>query len=191
MSQPSNEQIEQTMKQNELQKAISQPAKKQKPKASDDQLIKFEQIKANLKKTLSGIAYKREKNNEGEYVTRKYQVQEHPLCNEQCVEELMATVEGVVNKNTVGSYFSKRDIENVGRNCMYAIIDKIREKHEKYDIESVADATQIVSIIDANLKSAIKKAAGGRYLKHKERSEEVRRVSVDKDDDSSRLKGLL
>ena len=170
------------------QQAAAQPVQ-QDTDTMDDKILDLQQVKNEIREALSGYRLHKVYNEDKQaYELQKVQINKRNLCNEQAVEDFMATIDGVVNLNIAGSYLNKKDITAMGRKAMYGIIDKIRVNHDEYDIEDPATANQIISIIHANLKGAIKKAAGGRILKHGEETRETRRVeTVDETQDDGLL----
>jgi len=154
----------------------------------DDKILDLQTVKNEIREALSGYRLRKVYNDDTQtYELKKVQINERNLCNEQAVEDFMATIDGCVNLNIAGSYLNKKDITAMGRKAMYGIIDKIRVNHDEYNINDPATANQIISIIHANLKGAIKKAAGGRILKHGEETREVRRVETSEESDDSGL----
>lgn len=170
------------------QQAAAQPVQKNDD-TMDDKLLDLQKVKNEIREALSGYRLHKIYNEEQqEYELKKVKINERNLCNENAVEDFMATIDGVVNLNIAGSYLNSKDITAMGRKAMYGIIDKIRVNHDKYDIEDPATANQIISIIHANLKGAIKKAAGGRILKHGEETRATRRIETV---DETKDEGLL
>jgi len=160
--------------------AQMQPADTQDQDSIDDQILDLEAVKERIRLALISkekkVAWDRKKEQHVVYEVDNGNGRQ--LCNEKAVADFMSTIEGTVNTNIAGSYLDKNDIQSMGRNCMYAIIDQIVANREEYGIDSIAQAEQIVSIISANLKGAIKKAAGGRILKHGEETTERRVVET-------------
>lgn len=177
------------VKQQMKAQAQMEPAQTQDQDSIDDQILDLEAVKERIRLALISkekkVAW--DPNQEQHVVYEVDNGDGRQLCNQKAVADFMSTIEGTVNTNIAGSYLDKNDIQSMGRNCMYAIIDQIVANHEEYGIDSIAQAEQIVSIISANLKGAIKKAAGGRILKHGEETTERRVVETREDDDEGIL----
>lgn len=177
------------VKQQMKAQAQMQPADTDNDNNLDDQILDLEAVKERIRLALIS----KEKKVVWDPDKQKHVVYEvdngegRQLCNQKAVADYMSTIEGTVNTNIAGSYLDKNDIQSMGRNCMYAIIDQTVANREEYGIDSIAQAEQIISIISANLKGAIKKAAGGRILKHGEETTEHRVVETREDDDDGLL----
>lgn len=142
-------------------------------KESSDDLMNLTSFKIATMKALLGLVEYQEWNEEIDGYETKFKKVGERLCSKQAVMEIIATIEGIVNPNVVGSYFQPNDVSSTGKEAIYAIIDKIVEKHEEYNIDGMGDANQIISIVNSNLKGAVKKAAGGKFMKYKQEKEKV------------------
>lgn len=98
------------------------------------------------------------------------------LCNQDCVVMIFHTIDGHVNPNITNSYLEERDIFHMGYKASAAVATKLYVNQEDYGVDGPADANQIMSIVDSNLKASIKVAYKGRKLKHDEQTRTIREV---------------
>lgn len=172
------------------QQAMQQSVRSTNQDTGNDsgQWIDVEQVKAQIRQSLRGSYWKLIETPDGDIVRRRVDTGDEgrKLCNEKCVQEINRTIEGNVNDNIQGSFFSGKDVYFTGAKAMYAVNEKLYVNQEEFDIDGRADAAQISSIVASNLKGAIKKAKGGRLLKHEEQTREIREVRKAEEDDESR-----
>lgn len=183
----SQEDVEKLAERQMVQESISGTSRKKKE--NKNELINVESVKKQLRKALLGVETKLVKTNDGRLVKKNIKQREEvrsKLCNEKCVNEIFSTIEAQVNKNISGSYLSKRDVFVMGWESSQAITDKLYVYQEKFDIDGPSDASQIMSIVNPNLKASIKKALNARLMKHGEQTKEIREMRKSSEGEESK-----
>lgn len=181
-----DDQMQDLMERQQLKESIQQ----QDPNpdhAGKDQLIDVDEVKRQIRKALIGGEDKWVETDDGKvmkvHVTPENQ--DDRLCNEKCIQDIFRAIEGNVNTNVSGSYLEGKDVFYMGAMASHAVSKKLYINQEEYEIDGPGDASLIMSIVNSNLKAAIRKAYKGRLLKHSEQTRSIRELRRSEDGENS------
>lgn len=184
----SQEELEKAGEQQMYNETISGQKLQNTNQQNNDQLVNPEKVKLRLKKSLKGIKYTTEYNaDQGRYYRKEIENKENALVNDLGFSKIWSIVEGLINENMTGAVFNNKDIYGACKPVMNALIKQIAKKRDKWGIEDLEDAEEVVSIVLANILATASKARGGRAMQHLETSTEKRilqKTGEDKKDKS-------
>ena len=145
-------------------------------KSGSESLQSTSQVKQNLKSSLRGMKLEETWNEEkGDWEKEWVEDEDRKaLINHQGLEDLWSLVEPMVSETAAGSNLTGKDVAVEGFQSMKAVIGSVLVKKDEYEIEDLEDATIIVHAINDACKNNLKKAEGGRLLKHHEESTQRR-----------------
>ena len=171
------------------QQAINETVSGQKTRNNNNRnknndLVDPETIKKKLKKSLRSIEYKKVRRKDGSTQTYAIPDEKNALVNEEGFKKIWSMVDGIINNNITGGYFSAKDIHRTAKVPMKNLVKQLTIKMDKWEVDDQEDAEEIVGIVLTNVKAAMSKARHGRALQHIETSTEKRIVEKSEEQES-------
>ena len=173
-----------------------------------DELLDFDTVLENIRRSLLSVQVQtfQMENDDGEPILVEFvrkdngiwkrhdqmdadereQVYSESLCNQKCVNDVVALLKGLVNPNVAASKFDRKDVQSVGEAAEHALVNQLKGNFDKYGIEDTDDADAIIAVVRGNLKGTTGKAKGANFLKRLLESREFKFIgksSEEEDED--------